>query len=264
METVTHQGRRTAYRRVDRRDGEGSAPGCCFVHGSGATGRVWNAQLPLATEFPITTLDLSGHGESDDVDATAGYQTLSAYADDVLAVLEETDDRVLVGNSLGGAVVQHLLLERDPDVDAAVLTGTGARLGVLADLLEWLEDDFERAIQFLHEPGKLFLDPDRTTRERSIETMRETGSAVTHRDFLTCHRFDVRDRLDEITVPTLALYGSDDQLTPPWFHEYLADSIPNASLVEIEDAAHLSMVERADAFNDALASFVETAVSPRS
>lgn len=262
METVTHHDRVTAYRHVDRRDGpdRSDAAGCCFVHGSGATGRVWNGQLPLAGRRPMTTLDLSGHGESDDIDARAGYQTLTAYADDVIAVLEATGDRVLVGNSLGGAVVQHLLIERDVDVDGAVLTGTGARLGVLEDLLDWLDNDFERAIEFLHEPGRLFLDPDPAVRERSAETMRETGSAVTHRDFLTSHRFDVRERLGEISVPTLVVYGSEDQLTPPWFHEFLADEIAESALVEIEDAAHLAMAERPEAFNDALTAFLEESV----
>ncbi|ELZ07045.1 alpha/beta hydrolase fold protein [Halovivax asiaticus JCM 14624] len=258
METVTHHDRVTAYRHVDRRDepDRSDAAGCCFVHGSGATGRVWNGQLPLARDRPITTLDLSGHGDSEDIEARAGYQTLTAYADDVLAVLESTGDRVLIGNSLGGAVAQHLLIERDVDVDAAVLTGTGARLGVLEDLLDWLDNDFERANEFLHEPGRLFLDPDPDVRERSSETMAETGSTVTYRDFLTSHRFDVRDRLGEISVPTLVVYGSGDQLTPPWFHEYLADEIPETTLVEIDDAAHLAMVEQPAAFNEALTSFL--------
>lgn len=259
MDTVTHHGRDTAYRHVDRSANDGSR-GCCFVHGSGATGRVWNGQLPLATRFPVTTLDLSGHGDSDDVDATAGYQTLSAYADDVLAVLEATDDRILVGTSLGGAVAQHVLIDRAADVDAAVLTGTGARLGVLDALLTWLEDDFERAIEFLHEPGRLFLDPPETARKRSIETMRETGASVTYRDFLTSHRFDVRGRLDEIEVPVLIIYGAEDQLTPPWFHEYLHDEIETTRLVEIEDAAHLAMVERPDTFNESITEFVATAL----
>ena len=55
--------------------------------------------------FPVAALDLSGHGESDDVDAEPGYTALSAYVDDVLAVAEAVDADVLVGNSLGGAVL---------------------------------------------------------------------------------------------------------------------------------------------------------------
>ena len=254
METVTHHGRETAYEVADR---GGDGPPVCFVHGSGGSRDVWSAQHRLADRNPVVALDLSGHGDSDDVDARAGYATLSAYADDVLAVLEATDSRVLAGNSLGGAVAMQLLIERDVDLDAAILAGTGARLGVLEDLLDWLANDFDRAIEFLHGPDRLFHDPDPELSEESTEQLRETGQAVTHRDFLTCHRFDVRDDLDRIDVPALAVYGEHDQLTPPWYHEYLADEIDDAWIAAIEDAAHLAMVEQPTAFNAAVTEFLD-------
>ncbi|RZH66677.1 alpha/beta hydrolase [Natrinema altunense] len=253
METVTHHGRETAYDVVDR---GGDGPPICFVHGSGGSSDIWAGQQSLATSHPIVTMDLSGHGDSDDIDASAGYSALSAYADDVLAVVDATGSKLLVGNSLGGAVVLQILLEREYDPEAAVLTGTGARLGVLEDLLTWLESDFQRAVEFLHGPDRLFHDPDPALRERSMERMHETGRAVTNRDFLTCHGFDVRDRVAEIETPTLAVYGEYDQLTPPWFHEYLADEIDGASLGEIEDAAHLAMAEQPAAFNGVVEDFL--------
>ncbi|NKE36020.1 alpha/beta hydrolase [Natronococcus sp. JC468] len=254
METVRHHGRETAYEVADR---GGTGPTICFVHGSGGSRAAWKAQYRLADRYPIVAVDLSGHGDSEDVDADPGYTTLSAYADDVAAVLEETDADVLAGNSLGGAVVMHLLLEREPDVEAAVLTGTGARLGVLQDLLEWLDDDFDRAVEFLHADDRLFHDPRPELREESAEQMYDCGRAVTERDFLTSHRFDVRDELHGIDVPTLAVYGEHDQLTPPQYHEYLADEIDDAELVEIEDAAHLTMLEQPAAFNEAIADFLD-------
>ncbi|WP_137288369.1 alpha/beta fold hydrolase [Natronorubrum halophilum] len=254
MKTVTHHGRDTAYEVADR---GGDGPPICFVHGSGGSHDVWKAQHELADRHPIVTLDLSGHGDSEDVDASPGYTTLSAYADDVLAVADETDSRILVGNSLGGAVVLHILLKRSFDPAAAILLGTGARLGVLDDLLEWLETDFERAVEFLHGPDRLFHDPDPDLREESITQLRETGRAVTRRDFLTCHEFDVRDELPSIDTPALAAYGEYDQLTPPWYHEYLAEEIDDAWLAEFEDAAHLAMLEQPTAFNAAVSEFLD-------
>ena len=141
METVTHRGRETAYRRSDR--GGDGAPLLC-VHGSGGNKGVWKSQFRLADDRPVVAMDLSSHGDSDDIDAEEGYSTLSAYADDVIAVAEATDAAVLVGNSLGGAVVMHVALERDFDPEALVLAGTGARLSVNEDLLGWLADDFDQ------------------------------------------------------------------------------------------------------------------------
>lgn len=255
MQTVSHHGRETAYDSVDR---GGDGPPICCIHGSGGARDIWTGQYSLADRYPIVAMDLSGHGDSSDADASPGYTALSAYADDVLAVVDETDAEILVGNSLGGAVVLHILLEREFEPTAVVLTGTGARLGVLDDLLTWLKSDFERAVEFLHQPDRLFHDPDPELRERSIERMHECGQDVTRRDFLTCHEFDVRDQLAEIDAPVLAVYGEFDRLTPPWFHEYLADEIDGGELAEIEDASHLSMRERPSAFNSAVDEFLAT------
>lgn len=255
METRRHDGRETAY-RLARPDGDG--PTALYVHGSGGTHRVWATQYgPEGPTHPAVALDLSGHGDSEDVDTPAGAETLRAYADDVCAVARATDADILMGNSLGGAVVQEVLLERDLDLDGAVLAGSGAKLAVTEELRSLLADDFETAIDVLHEDNRLFHDADTQADRRSRETMRAVGRAVTERDFLTCHTFDVRDRLGEISVPVLALVGEYDELTPPRYHEYLAEKIPKGSLAVLDDAAHLAMVEQPEAFAAAIASFVE-------
>ncbi|WP_297889138.1 alpha/beta fold hydrolase [uncultured Halorubrum sp.] len=253
MERVTHDGRETAYRRFDR---GGDGPTVCFVHGSGGTKDVWKSQARLADRFPGVAVDLSGHGDSDDVATPAGHETLDAYADDVIAVAERTGATVLCGNSLGGAVALWVALERDFALDGLVLAGTGAKLAVAEPLRDALADDFERAVSTLHEPDRLFHDAPPEYVELSEAAMRECGRAVTERDFLTCHRFDVRERLDEVGVPALALVGAHDELTPPAYHEYLADGIPAGELAELPDAAHLAMLEAPAAFNEALSAFL--------
>lgn len=253
METVVHHGRETAYRQVDR-GGEG--PTLLFVHGSGGSSEAWRGQHRLADRYEVVTVDLSGHGESEDVETDPGYETLSAYASDVLAVARQTDVDVLVGHSLGGAILLHVALERNYDPGALVLAGTGAKLAVLDDLLTWLDEDFERVVEFLHTEGRLFYDPDEELRAASAEAMRRTGQAVTRRDFRTCHTFDVRDRLGEIATPSLAIYGERDQLTPPQYHRFLANELQDAARASISDAAHLAMLERPESFNAALDRFV--------
>lgn len=254
METVDHRGRETAYRLSDR---GGDGPPLLCVHGSGGTAAVWTAQRRLADRMPVAALDLSGHGESDDVDATAGPEALEAYADDVVAVADAVDARVLVGNSLGGAVALWVALERDLPLEGLVLAGAGARLAVLDDLLEWLADDFDRAVEFLHADDRLFHDPDDRYVDRSTAAMRETGRAVTERDFRTCHAFDVRDRVGEVDVQAVAVVGEYDRLTPRRYHEFLADEMPDCELRMVGGAAHLAMLERPAAFNGAVESLLD-------
>ncbi len=258
METVSHHGRETAYRTFDR---GGSEPTILAIHGSGGTHRVWSAQSKLGAEYPFVALDLSGHGESDDVAAEPGYETLSAYVDDVVAVADAVDADVLLGNSLGGAVVLTALAERELTVDGAVLAGAGPRLPVLDDLLRWVEEDFERVVEFFHEPDHLFHDADEDTLAVSQSALRSTGRAILERDFRTAHAFDVRGDLADVDVPTLALVGEYDRLTPPHFHEELCEELPDCELTVLDDAAHLAMLERPGAFNDAVSDFLDARVS---
>ncbi len=254
MHTVTIEGRSIAY---DVHDRDGAGPGAVFVHGSGGSRAVWKSQARLADEFPVVTMDLSGHGDSDDVVAEPGWETFSAYAGDVVAVAEETGSRTLVGNSLGGAVCLHVALHREVEIERLVLVGTGARLSVLEDLREWLETDFERAVEFLHEPGHFLSEgADERLIEGSKRAMLACGQAVVRRDFESCHGFDVRDELSGIDVPSLAVCGSDDPLTPPSYHRYLADEMPDCEYETIPEAAHLVMLDRPDAFNAVVSGFL--------
>ncbi|MGQ3329121.1 alpha/beta fold hydrolase [Halorubrum sp. FL23] len=252
MERVTHHGRDTAYRISDR---GGDGPTVCFVHGSGGSKDIWKAQARVSDRFPVVALDLSGHGDSDDVDAPAGRDALAEYANDVVAVAEATGATVLCGNSLGGAVALWVAMERDLSLDGIVLAGTGAKLTVAEPLRTALATDFDRAIELLHEPDRLFHDAPPEYAELSRAGMRACGRAVTERDFRTCHAFDVRDRLDEVAVPSLAVVGEHDALTPVDYHDYLAERIEDCERATIEGAAHLAMLERPEAFNAALTAF---------
>ena len=258
METVTHHGRETAYRTVP---GDGSGPVTLYVHGSGATHRLWSHQYaPGGPVHPAVAVDLSGHGDSEDVATAPGRETLHAYAADVVAVARAVDATVLVGNSLGGAVTQWVALETDWEPAALVLAGTGPSLPVFDGLLEWLDDDFERAVEFLHGRDRLFHSADDSLLGPSREQMRAVGRRVTRRDFCTCDRFDVRDRLPAIDVPTLALCGEHDQLTPRSYHETLAGELPRGEFTVVSDAAHLAMLERPAAFDRAVDGFLTDAL----
>jgi len=253
MERTRHHGRTTAYRRVES-DGDG--PTVLYVHGSGGTHRAWAHQYAPAGPFhPAVALDLSGHGESEDIDPEE--DTLAAYAADVTAVAEAVDADVLVGNSLGGAVAQWVALEADWQPAALVLLGTGPTLPVYEGLREWLDDDFDRAVEFLHGRDRLFHDVDAGILDRSREQLHAVGQRVTRRDFLTCHTFDVADRLGDIDVPTLAVCGEHDKLTQRESHERLAQGIPGGEFAFVPDSAHLAMLERPDAFNGILGDFLD-------
>jgi len=261
METVSHHGRHTAY-RVRGGGGRDADASALLVHGSGGTHAVWKAQLArlAGDDRRVAALDLSGHGESEDVATDAGRETLDAYARDVLAVADAVDADALVGNSLGGAVVLTAVLDHGATPGAVALAGSGAKLAVLDDLRDWLAGEgggFDRAVEFLHGDDLLFHDPDDRELAFSKTAMRECGRAVVERDFLSCHAFDVRDRLGELGTPVFALTGEHDRLTPPEFHEYVAEHVQDGAWTTVADAAHLSMLEAPERFNDDLRGFLD-------
>lgn len=250
MERVAHDGRETAYRLV-RPDRGG--PTALYVHGSGGNHKIWAHQYaPSGPVHPAAALDLSGHGHSGDVDTDPGAETLGAYAADVAAVGRAVGADVLVGHSLGGAVVLETLLSGRYEPSGVVFAGTGAKLAVHESLRRPLREEFEALVDLLHENSWLLADPDESVRERSREALLSAGARVTRRDFLTCHSFDVRDRLAELTLPALAVVGEHDRLTPVSYHEFLAAELPDCALAVVDGAAHLAMLEQPDGFNAAL------------
>jgi len=253
MGSVSHHGRSTAYRTFGRGDVGHTV---LAVHGSGGSHRVWTPQSRVATEHTVIALDLSGHGESGGVSAQPGYETLSAYVDDVVAVAETVDADVLLGNSLGAAVVLTTLVERDLDASGVVLAGAGRRLPVPEDLLELAATNFPGAVEYLHTPDHLFHDADAETLEVSRAALRETGQEVLDRDLRTAHTVDLRGQLSGIDVPTLAVVGEYDRLTPPHFHEELCEELPDCEVAVIDGAAHLTMLEAPAAFNHELTGFL--------
>ena len=74
---------------------------------------------------------------------------------------------------------------------------------------------------------------------------------------------DQSDLLPRIGVPTLLIWGELDARAPLYVARRLEDAIPDATLVVIPDAGHVSNLERPGQFNDAVREFCR-AHPPRS
>jgi pimeloyl-ACP methyl ester carboxylesterase len=65
------------------------------------------------------------------------------------------------------------------------------------------------------------------------------------------------DRVKEIKVPTLALCGSDDIMTPPKYTHYLADKIPKVNAVVVPGGTHMVFAEKPQDVNQAINEFLK-------
>jgi proline iminopeptidase len=70
--------------------------------------------------------------------------------------------------------------------------------------------------------------------------------------------WDVRPRLGEIAVPTLVIVGIADFICPLNSARELADGIPGAELVVLEQSGHFGHIEEPEVFRDAVLKFAAT------
>jgi len=226
-----------------------------FIHGSGGNAGVWGKQAAyFAGRHSVLALDLPGHGQAASL---PGRRDVFEYAADVEAMLRQRDIKqpVVVGHSLGGAIVLALALRRKYPLKAIVLVGTGARLRVHPEIFARLSTDYGDGVVFLTEWALAPQAPPELMAQL-IEEELKTRPEVTYGDLVACDGFDVMAQLGQIELPTLIICGTADRLTPVRYAEYLQANIPKAQLALVEGAGHYVMLERSEEFNQALEAFL--------
>jgi 3-oxoadipate enol-lactonase len=239
-------------------DGPAGAPVLVLGPSLGTDVGLFDAQVDaFAGRHRVIRYDLRGHGGSEVV---PGPCTIADLAADVLALLDDlgVGRFSYAGVSIGGAIGQQLALTVPDRVGELALIATAAQF---ADPPSWAV----RAQQ-VREQGTELLVPSRTgtwftaefaarepaEAERLLAMLRSTSAE----GYAACCEaigvFDVRDRLGEISAPTLAIAGAEDPATTGEMMRELAEGIPGAQFVVIPGAAHLPNATDPDAVNAAL------------
>ena len=229
-----------------------------FIHGAGGGQYTWSYQKGFfEREFNPIIIELPGHGESDG----EGEEEIVTYTEQVYAFLQAIGVRkvFLVGHSMGGAIVQTLVLTHPEVIHGIVLVGTGVRLKVLPKILNGIKNNFEeivpKIIQFAYSrktPSELI--------ERGVNQMLQCRPEVLYGDFAACDRFDVMKEVEKIHLPTLILCGEDDELTPVKYSQFLHSRIEGSRLEVLPNAGHMVMMESPQAFNEKINRFIEEIV----
>lgn len=257
MEVVRADGLEVAYERV------GEGPPLVLVHGAGDDGRIWRPQLAgLKDELTVVAWDEPGAGRSSDLPVGFG---LGDYAS-CLAVLIEAlalGPAHVAGLSWGGTVVLELFRRRPELCAGLILVDTYAgwkgslsegelrvRVARARRMLATRGDEFDPALPglFAHEPPPEF-----------VPVLEAMAAAVRPHSLRTALALmaetDQRDLLPRIAVPTLLIWGEHDARSPLSVARQFQCAIPNAELVLIPDAGHISNLEQPVRFNDAMRAF---------
>ena len=260
------QTRRTGGAVAIAYDIEGSGPLVVFLHGIGGNRSNWEGQVAyFGAWFCAVAWDARGYGASDDPPQTLKF---SEYADDLVRLLDhlKAERAHLVGLSMGGMILQDFYGRYADRVATLALVDTSAGFGSVSE--EARRDFLARRLGPLERgltpadiaPGvvEVLVAKNATADARqrmraSIEALRvEPYKQALHAIITT----DFRSGLPRIKAPTLVLVGAEDVVTPPADAAFLAENIPGAALVTIPGAGHLTNIEKPEAFNAALETFL--------
>jgi 3-oxoadipate enol-lactonase / 4-carboxymuconolactone decarboxylase len=199
----------------------------------------------LAAHFRVLAWDLPGHGAS--TPAAAAY----SVADLAEGVLELVGERPFhyAGDSLGGAVGLHLVLDHPDRVAAAALLCTGARIGTQQSWHEraaLVRAEGTKAV--VPAAAQTWFGPGFADREPAVATalLDHLAGADDASYAWACEalaEFDVTARLGEIRTQVLAVAGGYDTRTPVEGLRTIATGVSNGQLVVLDPVAHLAPAE---------------------
>ena len=241
--------------------GPADAPLLVLGPSLGTSTILWENTLPiLAESFRVVAWDLPGHGASPA--ATEAF-TVADLADAVAdAVRALGVDRILyAGVSLGGATGLELGLRHPQLVSALAVVASGAQLGSP-------ESWRERAATVRAQSTSVLIIPSaqRWFAPGSMEREPELSGRLLHalRDAdaqsyaLCCEAlaaYDVRDRLGELGMPVVALWGEHDEVAPEAKAAEVASGVADGRTDMIAGVAHLPPAEAPAATAAALLAF---------
>ncbi|MEL0156198.1 alpha/beta hydrolase [Sphingopyxis sp.] len=273
-------GQRIHYRDQGRRDGRTIV----LLHGSNSSLQTWEPLVKrLGGDYRIVTLDLPGHGltgGTPDKDYSAAGMIAAV---DVVAAKLGLDHFILGGNSMGGWVAWRYALAEPGRVDALLLldaAGMPLRKGEKAP-------ESNLGFRLLKNPAGRWLAGQITPRSLVEKSLRQSVAKTGIVDDAMVDRYwellrfpgnreatalratldrepAMADRIGEIKVPVLILFGKQDRLINPSAALTFHDRIAGSEVVLLDGVGHLPMEEAPDATAMTIADFLTRRLAPPS
>lgn len=252
-----------------------------FVHGLTSSWQAWLENIPhFSRNHRVIALDLPGFGASPMPSWTIDMYAYGRMLHDFCEKLDIGADATLVGNSMGGLVAAEAVLSEPSRFSRLVLVSAAGFINTWlphqrgrATSHAW--DTFGRpfgaAARFFvtHRRARYLMFrfamryPDRLSKELLWEQMASGVPCPGFADALDAViEYDARDRLEEIQIPTMIVWGTDDWVIPSAAAHSYNRRIPHSRLEIFERTGHVPQMERPMRFNRVLEEFLAPPVSP--
>ena len=238
-----------------------------LVHAFPLDARMWEPQVShFSGRIPVVAPNLPGFGGSA---PDGSVLTMGVAAERCLGGLQSAgmEQAIVCGLSMGGYVAFEFLRHYPQNLAALVLADTRAE----ADAPEVKERRNKQQEQVRAEGISGLIDTltetllSDTTRENKPDVVAKVKTLMENpaSGYLGAleamkKRRDSSGELSSIAVPTLVIVGEKDALSPPEVARKMHEQVSGSKLVVVPEAGHLSSLEDPDAFNGALADFLES------
>jgi pimeloyl-ACP methyl ester carboxylesterase len=245
-------------------------PAIVFIHGAQHDHSVWGLQSRYFAHHGhgVLAIDLPGHGRSEG----PLLRSIEDLAEWVVRLLDavQVPRAALVGHSMGSLIALETAARHPQRIDRIALIGSAVPMPVADVLLDAARSEEPRAIAMINAwsysprarlggntiPGMWMVGTNRRLMQRQAE-------GVLHTDLAACNAYAAGlDSAARVACPALLVVGSRDQMTPPRATKPLAEALPRAQTVTIEDSGHALMAERPDGVLDALRAFLIVRTAP--
>jgi pimeloyl-ACP methyl ester carboxylesterase len=246
-----------------------------FVHGISGSWQNWLENLPhLSHSHRAIALDLPGFGGSPMPSWSIDMHAYGRLIHDFCEKIGVDRGAALVGNSMGGLIATEAAIVSPDRFDRLVLVSAAGLINTwrprergIATALAWDTGGpivARLASTLVRRPGTRLLTfrsfvryPNQLRPELLWEQLNSGVPCPGFSDALrTAIEYDARDRLAEIEIPTLLVWGSDDLVIPVAAGHSYARRIPGARLEIFEDTGHVPQLERPARFNALLDEFL--------
>ncbi len=248
-----------------------------FVHGIAGCWRNFLENLPhLGRSYRAIALDLPGFGDSPMPSWEITMANYGRLIHDFCERLGIDSVAALVGNSMGGFISTEAVIEEPERFERLVLISAAG-----ISFAEWEGRSLDAAARIFKAAipmmsgerrsywtrprgrklafGRIFRNPNRLRPELLAEQVRPGLQAPGFSDALAAiWGYDTRARLQEIEIPTMVVWGLNDQVVPVEAALGYHRLIPESRLEIFERTGHLPMLERPLRFNPMLEEFIES------
>ncbi|MET7279148.1 alpha/beta hydrolase [Kribbella sp. NPDC005582] len=226
-----------------------------LLHGGGGPQTVAPFGAQLADELGVRVVvpthpGFGGTTRPDDLTTIAG---LARRYVDLLDELDLTDVTV-IGNSIGGWIAAELALLQSPRVSRLVVVdGVGIEVPG-HPVADFFSLTFPEVAQLsYHDPERFRIDPTALPPEAQAVLAGNRAALAVYAEKMVDP--SLRERLGDIAVPTLVVWGDADRIADPDYGRAYAAAVPGARFELLPQTGHLPQLESPELLIDAVQRF---------